>query len=188
MATVQPNTQAQTSQQDLLAHKFDALLKSVKANRPSDDLDIIRRAWAFCVEHHEGQLRASGEPFVLHPLEVALVLADMKLDATAIADFPSPFPTIWSACRAVGLDPTIGAANPASTAVSTASSATPPALAPSLVTRARIGPRVRRLRAASPMAATTSAPAAVDSAGPRLSSRARSGLPRARSMSAMTAR
>jgi GTP pyrophosphokinase len=85
MATAQPNTQLQTGESELLARKFDALLETVRANRPSDDLDIIRRAWAFCLEHHEGQRRASGEPFVLHPLEVALVLAEMKLDATAIA-------------------------------------------------------------------------------------------------------
>ncbi len=85
MATAQPKTQTPTSESELLAQKFDALLETVRANRSSDDLDIIRRAWAFCLQHHEGQRRASGEPFVLHPLEVALVLAEMKLDATAIA-------------------------------------------------------------------------------------------------------
>ena len=68
-----------------LVPRFDLLLKTVRANRPADDVDIIRRAWAFCLEHHAGQLRASGEPYVLHPLEVSLVLAEMKLDSTAIA-------------------------------------------------------------------------------------------------------
>jgi GTP diphosphokinase / guanosine-3',5'-bis(diphosphate) 3'-diphosphatase len=70
---------------DLFADKFSGLLASVRANRPSDDLEIIRKAWQFCLEHHKGQLRASGEPYVLHPLEVAMVLAEMKLDSTAIA-------------------------------------------------------------------------------------------------------
>ena len=70
---------------DLFADKFHGLLASVRANRPSDDLEIIRKAWQFCLEHHKGQLRASGEPYVLHPLEVAMVLAEMKLDSTAIA-------------------------------------------------------------------------------------------------------
>ncbi|MGC2620445.1 MAG: bifunctional (p)ppGpp synthetase/guanosine-3',5'-bis(diphosphate) 3'-pyrophosphohydrolase [Acidobacteriaceae bacterium] len=70
---------------DLFPEKFAQLLDTVRRNRPSDDTDIIRRAWQFCLEHHNGQLRASGEPYVLHPLEVALVLADMKLDSTAIA-------------------------------------------------------------------------------------------------------
>jgi GTP diphosphokinase / guanosine-3',5'-bis(diphosphate) 3'-diphosphatase len=65
--------------------KFARLLEEVHKNRPSDDLDIIRRAWQFCLEHHEGQKRASGEPYVVHPLEVALVLAELKMDSTAIA-------------------------------------------------------------------------------------------------------
>ena len=69
----------------LVDARFRALLDTVHAHRPSDDVDIIRRAWEFSLEHHQGQLRASGEPYVLHPLEVAHVLAEMKLDSTAIA-------------------------------------------------------------------------------------------------------
>ncbi len=69
----------------MFADKFRKLLDVVRANRPGDDLDVIRKAWDFCLEHHKGQKRASGEPYVLHPLEVALVLAEMKLDSTAIA-------------------------------------------------------------------------------------------------------
>ncbi len=70
---------------DILTAKFAELLATIGKNRPSDDIGIIRRAWEFCVQHHSGQLRASGEPYVLHPLEVAQVLAEMKLDSTAIA-------------------------------------------------------------------------------------------------------
>ncbi len=65
--------------------RFEALLRLVQANRPSDDVSLIRKAWEFCVQHHQGQMRASGEPYIIHPLEVAEVLAEMKLDATAIA-------------------------------------------------------------------------------------------------------
>ncbi len=65
--------------------RFEALLRQVQANRPSEDVSLIRKAWEFCVQHHEGQMRASGEPYIVHPLEVAEVLAEMKLDATAIA-------------------------------------------------------------------------------------------------------
>jgi GTP pyrophosphokinase len=65
--------------------RFQALLKHVQANRPSEDVAIIRKAWEFCVKHHEGQMRASGEPYIIHPLEVAEVLAEMKLDSSAIA-------------------------------------------------------------------------------------------------------
>jgi GTP pyrophosphokinase len=66
-------------------HRFDALLKQVHANRPSDDISLVRKAWEFCVRHHEGQTRASGEPYIIHPLEVAEVLAEMKMDSTSIA-------------------------------------------------------------------------------------------------------
>ncbi len=71
--------------QATIAERFEALLRHVRANRPSDDVSLIRKAWEFCVEHHEGQSRASGEPYIIHPLEVAEVLAEMKLDSTAIA-------------------------------------------------------------------------------------------------------
>src|SRR5271157_513788 len=65
--------------------RFEALLKKVHANRPNEDISLIRKAWEFCVRHHEGQTRASGEPYIIHPLEVAEVLAEMKMDATSIA-------------------------------------------------------------------------------------------------------
>src|SRR6201997_5100036 len=70
---------------DPFAPRFEKLVATVRANRPNDDPEIIRKAWEFCLEHHKGQLRASGEPYVLHPLEVALVLAELKMDSTAIA-------------------------------------------------------------------------------------------------------
>ena len=68
-----------------LQAKFQQLLGKVAENRPQDDLEIIRKAFEFSLVHHQGQMRASGEPFLVHPLEVSLVLADMKLDSTAIA-------------------------------------------------------------------------------------------------------
>ena len=65
--------------------RFKRLLAVVRANRPADDLNLIRAAWAFCIEKHAGQLRASGEPYMSHPLAVARVLGELKMDATAIA-------------------------------------------------------------------------------------------------------
>src|SRR5579863_8077416 len=65
--------------------RFEALLRQVQANRLSEDTSLIRKAWEFCVSHHAGQTRASGEPYIVHPLQVAEVLVEMKLDATAIA-------------------------------------------------------------------------------------------------------
>ncbi|HWF05514.1 MAG TPA: bifunctional (p)ppGpp synthetase/guanosine-3',5'-bis(diphosphate) 3'-pyrophosphohydrolase, partial [Candidatus Angelobacter sp.] len=69
----------------LLNGRFQQLLAKVAENRPSDDLEIIRKAYDFSLKHHQGQTRASGEPYLIHPLEVSLVLADMKLDSTAIS-------------------------------------------------------------------------------------------------------
>jgi len=85
MASVQSSALPVERVSDLFRDKFGLLVDTVKRNRPSDDINIIRQAWQFCLEHHKGQLRASGEPYVLHPLEVAIVLAEMKLDSTAIA-------------------------------------------------------------------------------------------------------
>ena len=85
MATAQSAPVKHSSGPEALAAKFRELLATVRKHRPSDDTAIIRKAWEFCLEHHSGQLRASGEPYVLHPLEVAQVLAEMELDSTAIA-------------------------------------------------------------------------------------------------------
>src|SRR5246500_3738635 len=65
--------------------RFRDLTKAVSTYRPNDDLEIIRRAYDFSLKTHTGQSRASGEPYVVHPLEVAMILADMKMDANAIA-------------------------------------------------------------------------------------------------------
>lgn len=65
--------------------RFRDLTKAVSAYRPNDDLEIIRRAYDVSLQNHTGQSRASGEPYVVHPLEVAMILADMKMDANAIA-------------------------------------------------------------------------------------------------------
>ena len=64
---------------------FERLLATVHANRPGDDLEIVRAAWHFCMSQHEGQKRASGEPYIIHPLDVSQILAEMKMDSTAIA-------------------------------------------------------------------------------------------------------
>jgi GTP diphosphokinase / guanosine-3',5'-bis(diphosphate) 3'-diphosphatase len=71
--------------QEMIDVRIEKLLRHVQANRPSEDVSLIRKAWEFCVQHHAGQERASGEPYIIHPLEVAEVLAEMKMDATAIA-------------------------------------------------------------------------------------------------------
>lgn len=62
----------------------DILDKAAETN-PDEGLDIIDRAYIYSARVHEGQVRLSGEPYLSHPLEVAGILADMKLDAQSIA-------------------------------------------------------------------------------------------------------
>ncbi len=69
----------------LTVTRFRELMKKLRENRPNDDLDIVKRAYDFSQKHHAGQSRASGEPYLVHPLEVGNVLADMKMDAVSIA-------------------------------------------------------------------------------------------------------
>src|SRR6202050_5637509 len=65
--------------------KFRDLMKRMQENRPQDDLTIIKKAYDYSLKHHEGQSRASGEPYLVHPREGALVLAEMKMDPVAVA-------------------------------------------------------------------------------------------------------
>ena len=64
--------------------RFVELLDKVRRNRPGDDLDLLRHAYDFAAEQHKTQTRLSGEPFLSHPVEVAHLLADMKLDVTSL--------------------------------------------------------------------------------------------------------
>src|SRR4051794_8704607 len=65
--------------------RFEDLLEKVRAYSPDADVELLRRAYVFSAFEHRGQVRHSGEPYLIHPLVVADFLADMKLDAVAIA-------------------------------------------------------------------------------------------------------
>src|SRR4026209_2749157 len=65
--------------------RFETLLEKVRAYSPEADLELLRRAYVFSALEHKGQVRHSGEPYLVHPLEVADSLADMKLDVAAVA-------------------------------------------------------------------------------------------------------
>src|SRR5262245_50494070 len=65
--------------------RFEDLLEKVRAYSPDTDVELLRRAYVFSAFEHRGQVRHSGEPYLIHPLAVADFLADMKLDAIAIA-------------------------------------------------------------------------------------------------------
>src|SRR5580693_7159498 len=65
--------------------RLEELLAKLRANRPSDDPWLVRRAYDIAAERHRDQFRSSGDPYITHLLEVAHILADMKLDATTLA-------------------------------------------------------------------------------------------------------
>jgi GTP pyrophosphokinase len=65
--------------------RFEDLLEKVRAYSPAADVELLRKAYVFSAFEHKGQVRHSGEPYLIHPLAVADILADMKLDAVAVA-------------------------------------------------------------------------------------------------------
>ncbi|MGB2900880.1 MAG: bifunctional (p)ppGpp synthetase/guanosine-3',5'-bis(diphosphate) 3'-pyrophosphohydrolase [Candidatus Acidiferrum sp.] len=73
---------------DRAARQLDArleeLLEKLRINRPSEDPWMVRRAYEIAAERHHDQFRSSGDPYLTHLLEVAHILADMRLDATTL--------------------------------------------------------------------------------------------------------
>lgn len=65
--------------------RLEDILSNVEKHHPGDDFDLIRRAYIFSAKEHKGQVRASGEPYLTHPLEVANILAEMKMDAVTVS-------------------------------------------------------------------------------------------------------
>ena len=65
--------------------RFEDLLEKVRGYNPDADLELLRRAYVFSTFEHKGQVRHSGEPYMVHPLEVADFLADLRLDPVTIA-------------------------------------------------------------------------------------------------------
>ena len=63
----------------------DTLLAKARKYLPEDKTDLIAEAYRFAENAHNGQIRRSGEPFIEHPLQTALFLADLRLDANALA-------------------------------------------------------------------------------------------------------
>src|SRR5256712_482608 len=65
--------------------RLEDILAKLEKHHPGDNFDMIRRAYIFSAKEHKGQVRASGEPYLMHPLEVANILAEMKMDATTVS-------------------------------------------------------------------------------------------------------
>lgn len=65
--------------------RFETIIEKLRKNHPSVDEELLRRAYLFSARQHRGQTRQSGEPYLVHPLEVANILADLNLDPICVA-------------------------------------------------------------------------------------------------------
>jgi guanosine-3',5'-bis(diphosphate) 3'-pyrophosphohydrolase len=65
--------------------RFEDLVEKVRVANPDADIELLRKAYVFSAYEHKGQVRRSGEPYLVHPLEVADILADLRLDVVAVA-------------------------------------------------------------------------------------------------------
>jgi guanosine-3',5'-bis(diphosphate) 3'-pyrophosphohydrolase len=65
--------------------RISDIIDKITEFNPEADLDLVDRAYVFSAKVHDGQVRLSGEPYLSHPLEVAGILAGMKLDAVSVA-------------------------------------------------------------------------------------------------------
>ncbi|MBD5545653.1 MAG: bifunctional (p)ppGpp synthetase/guanosine-3',5'-bis(diphosphate) 3'-pyrophosphohydrolase [Lachnospiraceae bacterium] len=64
---------------------YEDLIKRVRKYHPSDDISLIEKAYKTAADAHKDQVRKSGEPYIIHPLCVAIILADLELDKETIA-------------------------------------------------------------------------------------------------------
>src|SRR6201992_3932878 len=65
-------------------HHLDQILSEVAGYHPAAALQMVRRAYQFAAQAHDGQTRKSGDPYVTHPLAVAQIIAELKLDVSSI--------------------------------------------------------------------------------------------------------
>src|SRR5436190_6941252 len=65
--------------------RFEDIYETVKRHHAGADLELLRKAYIFSAVEHKGQTRASGEPYLVHPLEVAAILAEMRMDPACVA-------------------------------------------------------------------------------------------------------
>ena len=63
---------------------YDSMMQAITRYAPSADLEVIQRAYEYADEKHKNQLRKSGEPYIIHPLAVAEIVAEIGLDTDAI--------------------------------------------------------------------------------------------------------
>ncbi|MDO3376592.1 RelA/SpoT family protein [Geoalkalibacter halelectricus] len=64
--------------------RLDDILEKILSYNPSADLDAVRKAYVFSAKVHQGQTRLSGEPYLTHPMEVAFILAQLRMDVATV--------------------------------------------------------------------------------------------------------
>ena len=64
--------------------RLNDILSKVSSYNQAADLDLIRKAYVYCAKVHQGQTRLSGEPYIIHPMEVSAILADLRLDVPTV--------------------------------------------------------------------------------------------------------
>ena len=74
------------------------MMQAIARYAPSADLEVIQRAYAYADEKHKNQLRKSGEPYIIHPLAVAEIVAEIGLDTANRQVHLRHFP-----CRRIGI-------------------------------------------------------------------------------------
>ncbi len=65
---------------------FDELIKNLEKYHPAKNFQLIEKAYKIASDAHKNQLRKSGEPYIIHPLSVAIILSSLGADLEAIAD------------------------------------------------------------------------------------------------------
>src|SRR5512140_1919613 len=65
--------------------RLDDIVEHLQKVNPEADVDLVRRAYIFSAKAHHGQTRLSGESYLNHPIEVANILADLRLDPATVA-------------------------------------------------------------------------------------------------------
>src|SRR3954469_12662201 len=68
----------------MTTQQMESIYDAVSRYDPAADTGLIRRCYEFAAERHAGQLRRSGEPYVVHPLGVAQIITDLRLDVPSV--------------------------------------------------------------------------------------------------------
>ncbi|MBI5328011.1 MAG: bifunctional (p)ppGpp synthetase/guanosine-3',5'-bis(diphosphate) 3'-pyrophosphohydrolase [Deltaproteobacteria bacterium] len=65
--------------------RLEEIIEKVSSYNPAADIELIKKAYIFSAKVHQGQMRLSGEPYLMHPIEVAHILTDMQMDVVTVA-------------------------------------------------------------------------------------------------------